>query len=322
MGFLDKLKNVFGISEENKEYLKGFSKTNDNLGRRLRLLSQNQKIDSEEFLEELMIALIESDLGYKTAQKVCDLFVKNAKKHRWIQTDVMDILSKTLLEIYHEETTTPIHYNPNGPTVILLVGVNGSGKTTTIAKLASRYKEEGKKVILAAGDTFRAGAVEQLVEWGKKIGVEVVTGNPEQDPSSVLVDAARKAKEKNIDILLCDTAGRLQNKKNLMTELSKMHKVLDKEINGAPQNCWLVLDANTGQNGLSQAELFKEATSVDGIILTKLDGTAKGGIILAIRDILDIPVRFLGLGEKQSDLKEFDANQYLYSILADINHEH
>ena len=211
-------------------------------------------------------------------------------------------------------------WNDNGPTVILLVGVNGSGKTSTCAKLANKYVNEGKKVALVAADTFRAGAVEQLKKWSEKLNIPCIAGQPNQDPSSVLVDGCRYAKENNIDVLLCDTAGRLQNKVNLMSELEKMSRVCSKEIENAPHNTWLVLDSNTGQNGLSQAELFNEVTKLNGVILTKIDGTSKGGIIIAIKDLTGVPVRFITFGEGLEQISKFDLDAYLYSIIGDLQH--
>ena len=202
-----------------------------------------------------------------------------------------------------------------------MVGVNGAGKTTTSAKLIEYYKEQGKSVAVAAADTFRAGAIDQIATWAQRLDVPCIKGKQGQDPSSVLVDACRYAKENDIDILIADTAGRLQNKTNLMKELSKMNRVCEKEIPGAPQEVWLVLDATTGQNGISQAKEFLEATNVTGIILTKMDGTAKGGVVMAIRDLLHLPVRFLGLGEKPADLRPFDLNAYLIGITKGLEDE-
>ena len=225
-----------------------------------------------------------------------------------------DYFISILHDFYDQESDEAIQYNENGPTVIFMVGVNGSGKTTSSAKLIKYYQDQDLSVAVAAADTFRAGAVDQIATWADRLGVPCIKGKPNQDPSSVLVDACRYAKEHQIDILLADTAGRLQTKTNLMKELSKMVRVCDREIEGAPHEVWLVLDATTGQNGISQAREFLEATSVSGIILTKMDGTAKGGVVLAIRDSLHIPVRFLGLGEKPEDLKPFEINSYLMGI--------
>jgi len=306
---------LFDIFNRNKtnEYLSGFSKTNSSLGKRLLLLDNDLQID--DLIEEIMISLIESDMGYQTAQKVCDSFYKKAKNISLNKEKIYFLLKDTLKEIYVAAADDQLHENNKGPTVIMLVGINGSGKTTTCAKLAGEFQNYGYKILMAAADTFRAGAIKQLQAWGERLYVDVVAGKENQDPSSVIVDACRKARDEKYDVLICDTAGRLQNKKNLMAELSKMKRVCAKEIEGAPHNTLLVLDANTGQNGLSQAEIFKEATELDGIILTKVDGTAKGGIVLAIKDQLQLPVRFLGLGEKESDLCAFDIDLYLDGIL-------
>lgn len=207
-----------------------------------------------------------------------------------------------------------ISFRTDGPTVLLVVGVNGVGKTTTIAKLSKRYIDQGKKVLLIAGDTFRAGATEQLTIWAKRLGCDIVVGKENQDPASVAYDGVAKARKENYDLVICDTAGRLQNKANLMNELSKMKRVISKEIPEAPHETFLIIDATTGQNGVLQAKAFKECADVTGIVITKMDGTSKGGIILAIRDELGIPVRFIGLGEKMDDLEEFDLDQYLYGL--------
>lgn len=319
MGFLDQLKEKITGKKDQSKYLSGFSKTSSTFGKKLKFLTKDGAKIEGDFLEELMVTLIESDLGYKTAEKVTDLFYKEAKKaHCKTQKDIMDLLLKTFKDVYEVKADNEIIYNENGPTVILMVGVNGSGKTSTCAKLAKKYKDEGKKVCLVAADTFRAGAIEQLHRWADKVGVDFVAGQENRDPSSVLVDGCRYAKEHDIDILICDTAGRLQNKVNLMNELAKMFKVVSREIEGAPHNTWLVLDANTGQNGLSQAELFNGATNLTGIILTKMDGTSKGGIVIAIKDTIGVPVRFVTFGETMEDLKEFDLDLYLYSIIGEL----
>lgn len=316
MGFFSKLKNKFSHHNNQDEYLHGFKKTNDSFGYKLSNLKGLFKSLDEDFLEELMIVLLESDIGIHTSKKICDALKNKSKEYINLNFDqVMELLIEVMHDMYQEkEDDSSIHYNELGPTVILMVGVNGAGKTTTIAKLAHQFKSQGKKVGVVAADTFRAGAVDQLSNWATKIQVDCVAGNPEEDPSSVLVKGCRYAKEHELDILLCDTAGRLQNKVNLMNELSKMHRVIGKEIPGAPHNVWLVVDAGTGQNGLSQATLFNEATELTGVILSKMDGTSKGGIVLAIKDQLGVGVRYIGLGEKMEDLKPFDLDLYLYSI--------
>lgn len=318
MGFLDSLKQAITGKKDTGKYLSGFAKTNNALGRKLKFITENNTKNKEDFVEQLMITLIESDIGYKTSEDICDRFFKETQDYLYLrQEDVMDILLETFDDIYNEKKDDEIKYNSDGPTVILMVGVNGSGKTSTCAKLAKMYKDQGKKVCLAAGDTFRAGAIEQLREWANRLDVDFVAGKEFEDPSSVLVNACRYAKENDIDILLCDTAGRLQTKVNLMAELAKMRRVVGKEIPGAPHNVWMVLDANTGQNGMSQATLFNEVTDLTGIILTKMDGTSKGGIVIAIKNVLGIPVRFITLGETADDIKPFDFDLYLYSIIGD-----
>ncbi len=318
MGFFDSLKEAITGKKDTSKYLSGFAKTNNALGKKLRFITENNTKNKEDFVEQLMITLIESDIGYKTSEEICDRFFKETQDYLYLrQEDVMDILLETFDDIYNEKKDDEIVFNENGPTVILMVGVNGSGKTSTCAKLANMYKKQGKKVCLAAADTFRAGAIEQLRVWAERLDVDFVAGKENEDPSSVLVNACRYAKENNIDILLCDTAGRLQTKVNLMAELAKMRRVVGKEIEGAPHNVWLVLDANTGQNGMSQATLFNEVTDLTGIILTKMDGTSKGGIVIAIKNVLGIPVRYLTLGETVEDIKPFDFDLYLYSIIGD-----
>ena len=318
MGFLDSLKRAITGKKDTGKYLSGFAKTNNALGRKLKFITENNTKNKEDFVEQLMITLIESDIGYKTSEDICDRFFKETQDYLYLrQEDVMDILLETFDDIYNEKKENEIVYNEDGPTVILMVGVNGSGKTSTCAKLAKMYKDQGKKVCLAAADTFRAGAIEQLREWANRLDVDFVSGKQDEDPSSVLVNACRYAKENDIDILLCDTAGRLQTKVNLMAELAKMRRVVGKEIPGAPHNVWMVLDANTGQNGMSQATLFNEVTDLTGIILTKMDGTSKGGIVIAIKNVLGIPVRFITLGETADDIKPFDFDLYLYSIIGD-----
>ena len=261
------------------------------------------------------IVLLESDVGIELADLICERLKKKCDEYPGITFHwAMNFLLEIMKDIYDEIPDAPIVFNDNGPTVILLEGVNGSGKTTTAAKLASMYTDQGKKVALVAADTFRAGAIDQLAEWGERLNCPVIKGRENGDPSAAIVDGCRFAKEKGADILLCDTAGRLQNKANLMQELAKMKRVSSREIEGAPHDTWLVLDATTGQNGLTQAQVFAESTKLTGIILSKMDGTAKGGIILAIKYKLHLPVYFIGLGEHPEDLRPFDLDSYLYSI--------
>ena len=309
------------FSKDKNKYLHGFAKTNDSLGKKLKFVTENKKQNKEDFMEQLMVTLIEADIGYRTSEKICDRFFEICSNYYYLfAKDIMNFLGQTFKEIYYEKPDEEIVINEDGPTVILMVGVNGSGKTSTCAKLAARYQAEGKTVAMVAADTFRAGATEQLKQWADRLNVPCITGKDNQDPSSVLVEGCRYAKANNIDYLICDTAGRLQNKVNLMAELEKMHRVIGKEIKGAPHNTWLVLDANTGQNGLSQAELFNEITDLNGIILTKMDGTSKGGIIIAIKNITGVPVRFITVGEGIDDQQDFDFDMYLDSIIGELRH--
>lgn len=322
MGFFDFLKNKSSNNINKNNYLNGFSKTNRSLGSKIKFLVKNKSENLNSFLEQLMITLIEADIGYKTAQLICDQFNKKCNDYEKLNSnDLIDLLTNILSDIYNDKNDQPIIFNNNGTTVILMIGVNGSGKTSTCAKLANKFIKENKNVAFVAADTFRAGAIEQLKSWAKKLNIKCITGKENQDPSSVLVDGCRYAKQNNIDILICDTAGRLQNKNNLMKELEKMSKVVSKEIEGAPHNTWLVLDSNTGQNGLSQAELFNDITKLNGIILTKLDGTSKGGIIISIKNLTNVPVRYVTFGESIEEISEFDLNTYLFSIIGDLNYE-
>ncbi len=289
------------------------SKVND-------LVARYRKVD-EDFFEELEDVLLQADVGFETVMELMDkLRFEVQRQNIKDTTGIQAIISEKLVEIYEsgEEKLTELNIQQQGDlTVILFVGVNGVGKTTTIGKLAHRLKSEGKTVMLAAGDTFRAGAIEQLQIWGERVGVEVIAQSEGSDPAAVMYDAIRAAKNRNADVLICDTAGRLQNKVNLMNELEKVHRVISREIPDAPHEVLLALDATTGQNALVQAQMFKEVTNVTGIVLTKLDGTAKGGIVLAIRNKLHIPVKFVGLGEKMDDLQPFDAERYVYGLFAE-----
>lgn len=322
MSFFKKLKEKItkqtdAVTEKFKE---GLTKTRDNFSGKVNdLIARYRKVD-EDFFEELEEILIQADVGFTTVMELIDQ-LKMEVKRRNIQDskEVQSVISEKLVALYNsgEEHSTALNIQPNGLTVILFVGVNGVGKTTTIGKLAYKFKNEGKKVLLAAGDTFRAGAIEQLEVWGERVGADVIKQSEGSDPAAVMFDAIQAAKSRKADILLCDTAGRLQNKVNLMKELEKVKRVIEREVPGAPHEVLLVLDATTGQNALIQAKTFKETTNVTGIVLSKLDGTAKGGIVLAIRNELKIPVKLVGLGEKMDDLQEFDAEQYVYGLFAD-----
>ncbi|MBF0578589.1 signal recognition particle-docking protein FtsY [Erysipelotrichaceae bacterium RD49] len=320
MAFFEKLKSKFVRSKDKDKYLSGLSKSRKSFGDRIRALSNSFHGINDELLEEIMIILLESDMGIHTAQKIVDEFESRAKEIKNFDS-MEDYLINILYEFYNPEADAGWHLVEDQPTVIMMVGVNGSGKTTTTAKLIHYFQERGLSPVVAAADTFRAGAVEQIEIWADRLNAPCVAGKEKQDPASVIVDACRYAKEHDNDVLICDTAGRLQNKTNLMRELEKMSRVAGREIEGAPHETWLVLDATTGQNGISQAKEFMEVTPVSGIILTKMDGTAKGGIVMAIRDQLGLPVRFLGLGEKPEDLRPFDLSSYLIGITQGLEDE-
>ncbi|MFS0782335.1 signal recognition particle-docking protein FtsY [Bacillus sp. 1P06AnD] len=322
MSFFKKLKDKFtsATDQTSEKFKDGLSKTRNSFAEKVNgLVARYRKVD-EDFFEELEEILITADVGFNTVMELIEQLKKEVKL-RNIQDpqEVQSVISEKLVDIYrnNEESDPSIHLD-HELTVILFVGVNGVGKTTTIGKLAHKYKTAGKNVMLAAGDTFRAGAIDQLEVWGERTGVTVVKQAEGSDPAAVMFDAVQAAKSRNVDVLLCDTAGRLQNKVNLMKELEKVKKVIEREVPGAPHEVILVLDATTGQNALVQAKMFKEATNVTGIVLTKLDGTAKGGIVLAIKNELGIPVKFVGLGEKMDDLQEFDAEKYVYGLFADL----
>jgi fused signal recognition particle receptor len=323
MSFFKKLKEKITKQADSvtEKFKQGLSKTRDSFASRVNdLIARYRKVD-EEFFEELEEILISADVGVNTVMELVDE-LKMEVKRRNIQDpkEMQAVIFEKLVEIYRgdDDAKAELNIQENGLTVILFVGVNGVGKTTTIGKLAHKLKSEEKTVMLAAGDTFRAGAIEQLEVWGERVGAEVIKQSAGSDPAAVIYDAIQAAKARNVDVLLCDTAGRLQNKVNLMKELEKVKRVIEREIPGAPHEVLLVLDATTGQNAMSQAKIFKEVTNVTGIVLTKLDGTAKGGIVLAIRNELHIPVKFVGLGEKMDDLQPFDPEQYVYGLFADL----
>ncbi|WP_334328491.1 signal recognition particle-docking protein FtsY [Companilactobacillus sp. HBUAS59699] len=306
-----------------KEYDEGLKKSRNSFGARFNRFLANFRSVDEEFFDDLEELLIESDVGYETALKLSDelreeVKLENVKK----RSDVSDVIVRKLVDMYDEEgkeEDNSLKFSTDRtPTVFLFVGVNGAGKTTTIGKLAHRYQQEGKKVLLAAGDTFRAGAIEQLQEWGRRVDVPVEASKPQTDPASVVYDAVQRAMKEDFDILLVDTAGRLQNKEGLMRELEKIKRVITRELPEAPQEVLLVLDGSTGQNALSQAKQFNETTDVTGIVLTKIDGSSQGGIVLPIRNELHIPVKLVGLGEQMDDLRDFDPEKFIYGLFKEL----
>ena len=327
MGLFSKFKDIFKTkekeektSEEIKKYDTGLEKTRNEFVSKLNLLGIKYTKVNEEYFEELENLLIMADIGVKTVMDFLDRLRRRVKSENITDTKFLgEVIVDELFIIYvnNESITDKININPDGPTVILMVGVNGVGKTTTIAKLAYKYKSEGKSVMMIAGDTFRAGAVEQLKIWADRTN-SLFYGKENIDPAGVIFDGLDKAKKESVDIVLIDTAGRLHNKVNLMKELEKINKVIGTKINGAPHETLLVIDATTGQNGIMQAQAFKEITNITGIVLTKLDGTAKGGIVLAIKEEVNLPVKFVGLGEKMEDLIPFDIENYIYGLFKDM----
>ena len=323
MGLFDKLKKVFTNTEKREDletYDKGLEKTRKEFVSELSLLGIKYTKVSDEYFDELENLLIKADIGVKTVFDFLDKLKKRVKHENITDTNKLkEVIVDELFLIYveGENLSDKIKMNENGPTVLLFVGVNGVGKTTTIGKLAKKYKSEGKKVMMIAGDTFRAGAVEQLKEWANRTD-SLFFGKENTDPAGVVFDGLKVATEENADIVLIDTAGRLQNKVNLMNELEKINNVIGKFIPDAPHETLLIIDATTGQNGILQAESFKSITNITGIVLTKLDGTAKGGIVLAIKETVGIPVKFIGLGEGEDDVKSFDIEEYIYGLFKDM----
>ncbi len=346
MGLFNKIKNMFSSTKDTnldvdlvktkndvvdnnetsnktdvKVYEKGLSKSRKGFVSNLMALTSRYNKVTEEYFDELEEILIMADIGVNTVMEFMDRLRNRVRKEKIEDTNLLkEIIVDELFIIYvnDEILESKIHYSNNGPTVILFVGVNGVGKTTTIGKLAWKMKNEGKKVLLVAGDTFRAGATKQLEEWGTRVGVGFIGKEEGADSASVVFDGLQKAKEENYDVVLIDTAGRLQNKVNLMHELEKVNRVIGREIPDAPHETLLVIDATTGQNGISQAKSFKEITNITGIVLTKLDGTAKGGIVLAIKEEVNIPVKYIGLGEAKEDLQPFDIENYIYGLFKDM----
>lgn len=307
------------VDHETKIYNLGLAKSREGFGARLNSIANKYKEANSEYFDELERCLIEADVGVNLTMSVLDETEKMAaSQHLDNPKEINDLLVDNLFMNYAksgDSFQTEIKFDPENPSVLLMVGVNGTGKTTTIAKLAKHYKELGKKVLLVAADTFRAGAVQQLSIWANRIGVDIFERGQGADPASVCFDAVKKAINDKYDLVMVDTAGRLHTKDYLMAELGKVNRVIKKVLPVAPQEIWLALDANTGQNGVQQAKVFKEVTPLTGVVITKMDGTSKGGIILAIRDQLGVPVRFIGLGEHEDDLREFDLDRYLYALL-------
>lgn len=335
MGLFNKIKNIFSKEDNNtnniekeevreekvKVYEKGLSKTRNSFVSSLINLTNKYVRVNEEYFEELEEILIMADIGVNTVMNFMDRLKDRVKKEKIDDPKLLkEVIVDELFIIYVNDDilSNKINYSTTSPTVLLFVGVNGVGKTTTIAKLASKLVSEGKKVLLVAGDTFRAGAVKQLEEWADKVGASFIGKEEGSDPASVVFDGMVKAKNEGYDVVLIDTAGRLQNKVNLMKELEKINKVISREIEDAPHETLLIIDATTGQNGISQAKAFKEITNITGIVLTKLDGTAKGGIVLAIKEEVNIPVKYVGLGEGKDDLQAFDIENYIYGLFKDM----
>lgn len=327
MGLFNKLKNIISKKEQEEvvdenvlKYDEGLEKTRKEFVSKLSMLGIKYTKINDEYFDELENILIMADIGVNTVMDFMDKLKKRVRSENITDTKYLnEVIVDELFIIYvnNESITDKINMASSGPTVILMVGVNGVGKTTTIAKLAYKYKCEGKKVMLIAGDTFRAGAVDQLKIWADRTD-SLFFGKENIDPAGVIYDGLLKAKEDGVDIVLADTAGRLHNKVNLMKELEKINKVIGKIIPDAPHETLLVIDGTTGQNGIMQAQAFKEITNITGIVLTKLDGTAKGGIVLAIKEEVNIPVKFVGLGEKMTDLIPFDIENYIYGLFKDL----
>lgn len=322
-GFFKRISEaVFGKSADTSEkYAAGLDKSRKSFTDQINSLAARYREIDEDYFEELENALIMADVGVNMVMNIVDeirkeVRLQNIKDSKMINELIVD----KMFVIYANQgyMSTKLNVENEGLNVILMVGVNGVGKTTTIAKLANQLKKEGKKVMVAAGDTFRAGAINQLDEWAKRLDIMIAKKEENSDPSAVIYEALEMAKANDIDVLICDTAGRLQNKVNLMNELEKIKRVIQKEVPDGPQETLLVIDATTGQNGVSQAAIFKEVADVTGIVLSKMDGSAKGGIVLAIKELIDIPVKYITVGEKIDDIEEFDLEEYIYSLTKDL----
>lgn len=313
MGFFRKL---FGLKPKNEKYQMGLHKSKTSFDNLKKLLDESDKID-EDLFDAIEDLLISADIGVDTVLYFTNALREEVKNQKFTDPkDLSELIVDKLFEVYlkGDLLDTTLRFDENKTNVYLFVGVNGVGKTTTIGKLARMYKDQGKKVLVIAGDTFRAGAIEQLQEWARRANVDFYAKDAGVDPSSVIHDGLIEAKNKKYDLVLVDTAGRLQNKTNLMNELAKMRRVIEKHFPDSPQETLLVIDATTGQNGMNQAHIFNETTKLTGIVLTKLDGTAKGGIVLAIRHLYNLPIKMVGLGEKIDDLVPFDIEQYIYNL--------
>lgn len=321
MGFFNTLFRSKEKRKNAQKYKLGMSKTRSNVFGNLKTLLDSSSLIVDELFDELEEIFIMADIGVDTVVKFVEHLRTKVKVNNITSTsDLKELIVEEMFKLYVKEdiVSSNLDIRTDRINVVLFVGVNGAGKTTTISKVANEYMKKDKKVLMVAGDTFRAGAIEQLKIWSSRVGADFYAKDEGSDPSSVMFDAINYAKENDIDVILCDTAGRLQNKVNLMKELEKINKVIGREIEGAPHETLLVVDATTGQNGLSQAKIFNEVTDITGIVLTKLDGTAKGGIVLAIKDELGIPIKYVGLGEKIDDLEHFDIEEYIYGMFVDI----
>lgn len=321
MAIFAKLKEKL-FKSKNDKYTQGLKKSRLSFTQKLKALSSKHKIVNQAYFDELEEVLISADVGHKMASKLVSEINQEARKKKISQSeDINEIIVDKIFDIYtnHKAIDTELNFSNKGLTCFLIVGVNGSGKTTTLAKLAYKLKAEGKKPLLVAADTFRAGAVEQLNLWAQKLDVAIqMPVKQQQDPASVVFQGLDQALKNDFDVVLIDTAGRLENKVNLMQELSKINKIINQKLQHDPDEVLLVLDATTGQNGIVQAQEFAKIVPVSAIALTKMDGTAKGGIILAIKEYLDLPVKLLGLGEQATDLAAFDLEQYLYNLTSDL----
>jgi len=315
MGLLDFFKKK--PTEEQKVKLdEGLEKTRSSFISKISKVVVGKSSISDDFLDELEEVLISSDVGVNTTVKIIDKIEARVSRDKYLSQSELNVMLKEEITNLLAETEMPIQNTDVKPYVIMVVGVNGVGKTTTIGKLANMFKNQGLKVVLGAGDTFRAAAVDQLKIWGERVGVEVVAKGMDTDPAAVAFEAVKYGTENNADVVIIDTAGRLHNKINLMNELSKIKRVMDKQVVGAPHEVLLVLDASTGQNAFEQAKQFTAATEVTSLALTKLDGTAKGGVVIGISDQFSIPVKYIGVGEQMNDLQLFDSKNYVETLFS------